>query len=591
MSFPNPALPLYGVWTQLSETAADLESRLNQRGFNVLDYVAPGYVQGTTDITAAAQACVNAAPDYSTIIYPAMGTAYKQTGVVNLANRNGLCFIGWGATIQLSGVGAQAFRFANSSICNDIAFYGFRVLGSGVVLDDHSGFGTIVGAGPNVSGTNIRFINLHVENCVRGIHMESSTTNWRDVGIIGCRFINIVGTGSGQGYGVAVASVLGVYGIGNYFDLCQRHSWYDANSQDSLILGNTFRRHRQGVASGAVVSALVISRRPNAKIIGNSFDTCSDCALSIESDESDVAQPQYNIIIQGNNFHDSVHWDVVIGSSAAATSGELSDVVLSGNVFTRTEVATAGIESVRVYNCNGLTMANNTWRMRNAYTVQKAAVVLGTAAVAASFLKDIKFFGNRCNITMNGPAAYFIEMTAPICGGTSTVVVDNTTLDIGAASGGLIVYDAALTNPNIRSSNNNVDDPQNYGGFRETLDGWTQDNVAANQAAVALVRWTSAGTGFSTRWLALRPGSVTGVAVRSSLPRTAGTLQATVYNNGASRFTTAILDGTNPSFKATTQSKGVITFVAGDLLDIRITTDAGWLPITAKITASIEVET
>lgn len=127
------------------------------------------------------------------------------------------------------------------------------------------------------------------------------------------------------------------------------------------------------------------------------------------------------------------------------------------------------------------------------------------------------------------------------------------------------------------------------GGYRQTVDGWFQDNVAASQAAVAMAR-SSAPT-FGDKLIVPRAGSVTGVYVKSNAARTAGTLTVTVYKNGVAVALTAVLDGTNTTFKFTSSAKDSLTFAAGDELDLRVTTDAGWLPVTADIRAGLEIET
>lgn len=129
------------------------------------------------------------------------------------------------------------------------------------------------------------------------------------------------------------------------------------------------------------------------------------------------------------------------------------------------------------------------------------------------------------------------------------------------------------------------------GGFRQTHDGWNQDNVTANQTNVEITR--SVG-----RFRAARAGSVTGVVVNATEARTAGTLTIKVFKNtGLAGATgtqlgtlTAVLDGTNTNKKATTQAKDVDTFAAGDELYLTITTDSGWLPTTSDIRAALEIE-
>lgn len=128
------------------------------------------------------------------------------------------------------------------------------------------------------------------------------------------------------------------------------------------------------------------------------------------------------------------------------------------------------------------------------------------------------------------------------------------------------------------------------GGFRQTVDGFTQDNVAAAQTDVELTRATG-------RFRAVRAGSVTGVIVTSTEARTAGTLTVEVWKNtglagaaGAAIGLTAVLDNTNTSRKATTQAKDTDTFAVGDELFAAVTTSGDWTPTTADIRVAIEVE-
>lgn len=128
------------------------------------------------------------------------------------------------------------------------------------------------------------------------------------------------------------------------------------------------------------------------------------------------------------------------------------------------------------------------------------------------------------------------------------------------------------------------------GGFRQTIDGWIQDNVAAGQSAVELTR--------DARWVAPRAGSITAISVISTEARTADTCTVEVYKNtglsgaaGSATGLTAVLDGTNTSKKQTTQAKDTDTFAAGDELYVVVTTGGSWAPVTADIRVSIEVET
>lgn len=126
-------------------------------------------------------------------------------------------------------------------------------------------------------------------------------------------------------------------------------------------------------------------------------------------------------------------------------------------------------------------------------------------------------------------------------------------------------------------------------GFRHQYDGWYADNVGAGSGPTQMSRFAN-GADVDKVFLP-RAGSVTGVWVHSDEARTAGTLTVEVYVNGVGTGLTAVLDGTNTTFDATTQALNLDTFVAGDQLDVRFTTDAGWTPISADIRAGLEVTT
>jgi hypothetical protein len=128
------------------------------------------------------------------------------------------------------------------------------------------------------------------------------------------------------------------------------------------------------------------------------------------------------------------------------------------------------------------------------------------------------------------------------------------------------------------------------GGYRQTIDGWYHNDVAASLSAVRIARLEST-VALSQLWLPVRAGSITGVVVRSNAACTAGTLTVEVEKNGAATGLTAVLDTVNTIVKSTTQAKDLDVFAPGDTVSVRITTSADWAPTTADIRVAIEVET
>ncbi len=141
---------------------------------------------------------------------------------------------------------------------------------------------------------------------------------------------------------------------------------------------------------------------------------------------------------------------------------------------------------------------------------------------------------------------------------------------------------ATPTNPIVQSSIHATDNPTP----RTWVGPFIQENVAASQTDVALdLGLASARTSLP----AVRPGSITGVVVRSAGARSAGTLTVEPTINGTGTGLTAVLNASNTTAKATTQPACLDAFVAGDALGVKITTDGSWAPTTADITVLIEV--
>jgi len=116
------------------------------------------------------------------------------------------------------------------------------------------------------------------------------------------------------------------------------------------------------------------------------------------------------------------------------------------------------------------------------------------------------------------------------------------------------------------------------------LADWFQDNVAASQSAVALLRPNS-----RTEVPMPTGGSVIGIVVFTNDARTAGTLTVDATIDGTVTGLTAVLDGTNTTTKATTQAVDLDTFTAGQRIGVKITTDGSWAPTTADIDVAVLV--
>lgn len=120
---------------------------------------------------------------------------------------------------------------------------------------------------------------------------------------------------------------------------------------------------------------------------------------------------------------------------------------------------------------------------------------------------------------------------------------------------------------------------------RFLLDGWQDDNIAANRSATRLLRFGGAVT--SQRMAVMpRAGTVTAISLASNEARTAGTATLELYVAGAATGVTAVLDSATTT---ATWETCEISFERGEGLELYLTT-VSWGPTTADMQASIEVQ-
>lgn len=154
----------------------------------------------------------------------------------------------------------------------------------------------------------------------------------------------------------------------------------------------------------------------------------------------------------------------------------------------------------------------------------------------------------------------------------------------------VIIEDSAAANAKKKVQVGNL--PGGGGGGGGTgagfLVGFGEDNLAAALTDSQLYRQIQTVQA-QIPVTATHAGSVIGVSVASSEARTAGTATFEVFKNGTGTGLTCILNGTDTQYASAVQATGVDTFVAGDRLDVRVSTDGSWTPTTADVEAAITV--
>lgn len=473
---------------------------------NVKDFKARG--DGVTDDTAAVTAALNSLSANQTLIFPP-GT-YLVTGQPVVPAVTNLRLMGYGAKITLTGASSGAFRLTGTY--DGLRVAGFVIVGSAGSTDSQYGIGTDVTPGAFVGGSQVRFEDIRVSGTNRGLYLDLQTAgDWRDVTFSNCRATGIVGTTSGRGYGIA-ATIYGGAATDCYFDQCQRHSLYLSLCRGVAVKGNTFRRHRDSVATAGQSGALEIARSAFIEALGNTFDTCSDGAVSIEPHESDTAALTRHIVLAGNTFLNSVHQDIYIGGpNAPSTTSELADVWVAGNQFYRTEGATVGVESIRVIHGRRAKIIGNGWTVENAYTVAKDLIYFPASGGETYSYDGVVADNTIRGSTGAGGSICLVDYASAIATGTNEQTVQDNQATIGGTSTfTLVTYGAARTNTAIvvrgnRSNNVAVTDGSGIVGQTWHQQGkiQSQGSIIAKSATYGSADFFEATDGTAKLWLGL----------------------------------------------------------------------------------------
>ncbi len=126
------------------------------------------------------------------------------------------------------------------------------------------------------------------------------------------------------------------------------------------------------------------------------------------------------------------------------------------------------------------------------------------------------------------------------------------------------------------------------GGGSALIVGFGEDDLAASLTDSQLYRNVQ-GVATQIPVVMSQEGSIIGISVAASATRSAGTATFEVFKNGTGTGLTTVLDGTDTQYASSAQAPSLDTFAAGDLLDIRVTTDGSWAPTTLEVEAFITI--
>jgi hypothetical protein len=135
------------------------------------------------------------------------------------------------------------------------------------------------------------------------------------------------------------------------------------------------------------------------------------------------------------------------------------------------------------------------------------------------------------------------------------------------------------------------------GGVRQVVPFGQTNIVAGDNATPASstpvqTHWCASTALTTAAFVAMRAGSVTGLSINLNTAAAGSSLIVGVYKNGTIINAAAIVTLATTDVKGHgTFTSGSCTFVAGDVIDVRIRTGSGWSATAADCSIAVEIET
>lgn len=357
---------------------------------------------GSTTDTTAIQSAINSIPSNGGLLLFPPGAACK-TGNLQISNKSNLIIDCRGARITWTGTGGY-IGFEQIGTNQNITVQNCRFIGDGVAANGHAGLW-------NSSGqtlTDIKFINNECYNVVVCVSVAADSSGTvTGVLIQGNYLENIVGTGTGQGYGIHLSSVQStpVNGrvVQNTIVNSYRHAIYIAMGNGFVVSGNSIRNHRSVVADGSQRAALTVARSQHVEVMGNTFYNCSDGTIEVVSAAGFTTR---HVAIFGNTIREPADTfpALVVGSLAPSTDGTPNDVIVSSNTFYQDG---ARLPFVRLYHGKHVRIADNLFEHTNNSGAGYAITLEGQqeSAGTSNYSDDIQiernlFSGNNASGTL-----------------------------------------------------------------------------------------------------------------------------------------------------------------------------------------------
>ena len=378
-----------------------------------------------------------------------MDGAYTLTDEILVTDKTSLLIHGIG-TLTLSGAGSTDRVFNLSGTIDGLTIKDLTMIGEANAAYYQQGIGNA--SGQTIS--NVHFENLKISSMNDGISLNAYPTGtYTKATVINNKIITMVGTASGQGYGIHLANATDAFVSGNVIDGCQRHSIYQAAGTEcnNIITKNIISNHRATGATGAIVAAINVARSSGVSVTDNRVLDYYDGALYIAHSTAG----EFNcldILVEGNVFkgRKNVIPAIWVGEQAVPGTYYTSDVTIQNNkIYSDFSVAIG--EIVRFSNGKNITFRNNDINIENisnAHTTVRVGenAYIGAAADLENF--DIQHNNIFLSGTVLTTAKGFYVDTDVLATYSPKGTIKNNVV-VGSTAGNEIVHAATPTNPKL----------------------------------------------------------------------------------------------------------------------------------------------
>ena len=370
-----------------------------------------------TTMTSAGSAIANAAAMLADIqsgqkVFIPPGT-YQLDAVV-IPNGARVDIEGDNAVLDLK-TGDGGFQIADAATLERARFSDLKFIGDGTTTVATQG-AIWSNSGPTVKGIYVE--RCWFENLPFGVQIcHASAGNVDNAVIERCRFVNMVGTGSGTGLGVAL---LGRAGFPlhatlreNYFYRCNRHSIYVSAGGSVDLIGNKIYQHRNG-QSQSNFAGMALSRCQHVRVIGGEFWGCTDTAMRIDNDAGVGVR---SVSVSGVDFNDNTYVDLWIGTDSPNANGVLRGVSITGN-----KIYKASNQNPMIYvdSAQGLIIQNNTLVQDETGGAQtnSGLMRINGAGTSTSASRNYIISGNTMDLNITGATRRAIDVGSTVAAGT-----------------------------------------------------------------------------------------------------------------------------------------------------------------------------